>query len=450
MAGTNLFADFLPNVQVALTDDIGRAYLIRCTSAPPATANKFIRGCMAIRTDGSSGTAVYKNDGTYASPTWTLIDAIAADEIALAQGLMLIGNAGGTAEALDISAGGNIAVGNDTTMVALDLSGGGNIGVGNDTTIVALDASGANKILIGNGTTITSETVSGDLTNAGGVFTAAAALKADVMTVGLMGTVAAFGFPFNVTVDTAQTAALAKIEDGGAFANLADSAGEGGYTGAFQVWPDTEVENDACYFGGATPFGVITIDVSATAATYGADSVEWEYWDGGSWSSLTIVYDETDTNNQSGTRPFMQDGQIIFSAPSDWAPTTVDSQSAFWVRARIKAGFNVTQIPLLVDEHKLVTSPTATEMPANGAINRSRISWVTASASNNDTNVILCNLGNGQCSAITTLTQALRAHEVADWNITCATGDQIVMYVTQEDGTTEFADGIMEMRVVKD
>ena len=48
-----------------------------------------------------------------------------------------------------------------------------------------------------------------------------------------------------------------------------------------------------------------------------------------------------------------------------------------------------------------------------------------------------------------TLTQALAANEVADFAVTCDAGDQIALYVTQEDGTTEFANGVMELLVVK-
>lgn len=79
-------------------------------------------------------------------------EAVLAGEIAMAEGIMHVGSSGGVASALDISAGGNVAVGNDTT-------------------VVALDASGNAKMLLGNGTTITSVSMSGDATidNAGAV-----------------------------------------------------------------------------------------------------------------------------------------------------------------------------------------------------------------------------------------------------------------------------------------
>ena len=192
-------------------------------------------------------------------------------------------------------------------------------------------------------------------------------------------------------------------------------------------------------------------DIAAgTPATYGADSLSWEYWDGAAWSPLTIIYDYTDSTAQNGLRSFQRDGEIIFSAPANWASTTIDSQAAYWVRARCNATVNITQIPLLDShEHYLISADSATEMPAAGTIGRSRVSFVTVSGANNDTKVILCNLTNGKCSAITTWTKALIVNEVANWSVACNAGDQIAIYVTQEDGTTEFANGIMEMNVVK-
>jgi hypothetical protein len=93
---------------------------------------------------------LYQNTNTKASPTWQSLGDIAPSEITLAQGRVLVGDAGGLAAALNSSAGGNILVGNDTTMVALDASP---------------DA----QLVLGNGTTITSVAMSGDITidNAG-------------------------------------------------------------------------------------------------------------------------------------------------------------------------------------------------------------------------------------------------------------------------------------------
>lgn len=278
---------------------------------------------------------------------------------------------------------------------------------------------------------------------------ASTGLKTDLVTVGLMGTMGVATFPFNVETETEQAAALAVIDDGGVQALLSVAAGEAGYTSDYQLFPDIELENDAVYFGGDAPFGVLVFDI-ATAATYGADSLAWEYWNGASWTALTIVWDQTDLTANNGLRSFQADGAVIFSAPTDWASTTVNTQDVYWVRARVVAGFNITQIPITNSvEHKFVTCATASEMPSRGTIGRGRLSWVTASGANNDTIVILVNLTKGTCSALTTLTKALVAQEVDNFAVTCDPGDQIALYCTQEDGTIEFANGVMELNVVK-
>jgi hypothetical protein len=119
---------------------------------------------------------LYQNTNTKASPTWGSIGDVDAAEITLAQGRVLVGNAGGVGVALNSSAGGNILVGNDTTMVALDASD---------------DA----KLLLGNGTTITSAAMSGDTTisNAGVVAIGAAKVTQAMLSTALQGSAAGLG-----------------------------------------------------------------------------------------------------------------------------------------------------------------------------------------------------------------------------------------------------------------
>lgn len=156
---------------VTALDKDASGYILRAsgTTVPGAEAG-YSKGCLFIKTDAGAGVkSVYENIGTTAVASFNLIGDVAASEITLAQGNMLVGNASGVGVAIDSSAGGNVLVGNDTTMVALDLSGAGNIGIGNGTTIVALDGSTDTQILVGNGTTMTSVALSGDatMTNAG-------------------------------------------------------------------------------------------------------------------------------------------------------------------------------------------------------------------------------------------------------------------------------------------
>ncbi len=62
--------------------------------------------------------------------------------------------------------------------------------------------------------------------------------------VGLFGTVAEFTFPHNEITLTEQAVALAKVEDGGVFLNLAVSGGGAGYTANYQLFPDADSVQD--------------------------------------------------------------------------------------------------------------------------------------------------------------------------------------------------------------
>lgn len=276
---------------------------------------------------------------------------------------------------------------------------------------------------------------------------------ASTVTMGLPGTVAEYSFPFNSVSSTEQDSTYMKTYDLSEteYQDVASSSSGDGYTNDYQLFPDTEAVGDYLLIGAASPFGIIKIDVSATAATYSDDAITWQYWNGDQWASLSILWDDTNTTPAAGgKRPFMQDGQIIFSAPSDWHETTIDSQEAYWVRAYVDDAA-ITQIPLLDShEHYLITDENAFEMPCDGEIVRGRFTFTTNSASNNDTEVILCNLSSGICSDIKTITKAQNKGAVVDdFGITVEDGDYLAFYVTVEDGTTEYADGMVELEILR-
>lgn len=279
------------------------------------------------------------------------------------------------------------------------------------------------------------------------------ALVKSKLTIGLPGTVAEFTFPHDTMTNTEQAAALAKVYDLSAaeYQNLATSGTGAGYTANYQIFPDTEAIGDYAIFGAASPFGCLYFDISATAATYGADAITWQYWNGTAWSTLAITFDTTNTTPAAdGKRPFMQDGYVIFSAPTDWKAVEIDGQSAYWIRAYVDAA-QITQIPLTDSkEHYLVSSATASQCEASGTIGKGRLSFVTVSGSTADTDVILCNLTKGTSSAIKTLTKALKVNVVADFSLVVDADDYLSLFYTDEDGTTEFANGILEATLTRD
>lgn len=90
------------------------------------------------------------------------------------------------------------------------------------------------------------------------------------------------------------------------------------------------------YLGYSAPFDSIVID-TGTAGTGSPTSV-WEYWNGGSWATLTIT---------PSTQNFTAAGLALtyWTPPSNWAATSINSISAYYVRRRQTA--NYTVVPIL-------------------------------------------------------------------------------------------------------
>jgi len=272
---------------------------------------------------------------------------------------------------------------------------------------------------------------------------------------GLQGTVAVGSFPFDTIVTTdveATSAQLAQVYDASDdYYTLATSGGAAGYTANYQLFPDTEALNDAAYFGMESKFAVIYFNVSATVATYADDACKWQYWNGSAWTDLTILYDGTDSDANDGKRPFQADGYLIFSPPSDWARTSVNTKDAYWIRSIVTAA-QMTQSPVLDGStyHQSVASTYPIQVPGKGTIGRARLTWGTNSGANNDTKLILVNLTQQTVSAIKTHTKAKQTFVIADFALAVEEDDEIALFVTQEDGTTEFADGLVEFRLARE
>jgi hypothetical protein len=256
-------------------------------------------------------------------------------------------------------------------------------------------------------------------------------------------------FPYDSTTNTEQAVDFAKVydESATAFRNLAVSGGGAGYSANYQMFPDIETVDDAIYFGAASKFGAMYIDMSATIQTYSNDTLTWEYFNGNAWIPFT-PYDETDQTAQDGKRSFGADGYILLNVGSNWALGEVDSQEAYWVRARVTTA--AISILGLTDskEHQVTTLTNGgTITNTYGVISRGLFRFETVSASNADTKMILVNMTTGQMSAEKTLAKAVADAEVADFNLIVSRGDSIALFCTQEDGTTEFAGGTLELAI---
>jgi hypothetical protein len=83
--------------------------------------------------------------------------------------------------------------------------------------------------------------------------------------------------------------------------------------------------NDFLYLGKVTRFKELYANLAVTGSYTG---LVWEYWDGDEWKALVT----------SGAGDGLDaDGPITFTPPVDWAKTTVNSHSLYWIRASATA-----------------------------------------------------------------------------------------------------------------
>jgi hypothetical protein len=126
--------------------------------------------------------------------------------------------------------------------------------------------------------------------------------------------------------DTTQTLLLARSEDtsAGTFASPS-GAGVLSLTGlAALAGGET---GDRLYIGYASQFTTFRLDV--TQANANATRASCEYWNGSTWKPLHYVL----LSSHSLQATFLGGNyRFSFVAPQDWATTTVDSQSAYWLR----------------------------------------------------------------------------------------------------------------------
>ncbi len=248
---------------------------------------------------------------------------------------------------------------------------------------------------------------------------------------------------------TEQGASLVKVYDHGTttFANKAEG-GMTGWTGSDQLTADAGNEqiNDAVYFGGLT-LGQLWLDID-TVATYDNDAFVWEYWNGTTWATLTIIYDATDTDDQDGDRPFQGDGVVVFAPPTNWAKCAVAGTTNWWIRARVTAAA-ITQTPVMSSSHYVCTPAAGPTMPFACTITAVRLADSSATAHTTaDVKFVLLNTTKGTYSNEMTFAMDRRTQRFAlSTTIDCDAGDAMAVLVTQDDNGADPSDVVLELDV---
>lgn len=122
-------------------------------------------------------------------------------------------------------------------------------------------------------------------------------------------------------------------DDGGSFTDLTSAATNA--TDADVAYRVSEVINDAIYIGYSTKFGGLSIDRAGCTNGVGG-VISWQYWNGTAWASLPNLRDGT----SNFTATLADRHAVGWTVPNNWATTTVNSQSKYWVRARIATVFS--------------------------------------------------------------------------------------------------------------
>lgn len=124
------------------------------------------------------------------------------------------------------------------------------------------------------------------------------------------------------------TAAIA--DDGGSLTDETTEANSG-TSNDMTLTPTTPAANDKYYFGATETFGQLKINVS-TASSDASQTVDWQYWTGITWASLSGQSDGTNGFRNSGLN------YVTWTLPGNWATTTVNSQGPYYyVRAVVTA-----------------------------------------------------------------------------------------------------------------
>jgi hypothetical protein len=84
--------------------------------------------------------------------------------------------------------------------------------------------------------------------------------------------------------------------------------------------------------GGPEPFCGACIDMDAANVNANASVLTAKYWNGSDWAALSNV---TDGTIAVAGKTLSGDGQITWDVPSDWAASTINGITAYWVQLSV-------------------------------------------------------------------------------------------------------------------
>ena len=239
----------------------------------------------------------------------------------------------------------------------------------------------------------------------------------------------------------------AAIQEDDSGASFTDETADANSAGVNDVQiSDPFDSDDALFIGMNNIFSSVAINIGTQGV---GDVVEaetvWEYSRGSdAWGSLTEVTD--DTVGLSGATGIKL---LSFLPPSDWAVDTVNSQGPFFfIRLRSSANdvYNTTQPVFTQIWCQELIVGQGVVCPFTGSITAVDLLALTESATNDDTELLLINRTQGTFAQIT-WTGGDEIDRVTGLTLAVTKGDELVVHMISEDGTTEFADAQLILQV---
>lgn len=102
--------------------------------------------------------------------------------------------------------------------------------------------------------------------------------------------------------------------------------------------PNPGAVGDGFYFGLSDPFDWVAVDIGTAGA--GTWTITWKYYNGITWTALSMKSDETSHWRTTGLK------HAHWNRPADWVLFTVATLNLYWVKAEITAYTNMTIQPL--------------------------------------------------------------------------------------------------------
>lgn len=207
--------------------------------------------------------------------------------------------------------------------------------------------------------------------------------------------------------------------------------------------------DDSINFGYAAKFCALVINVgTAGAGDAVAAETLWEYSQGSdTWASLETGHELTDDSVAltAGTSTYV----VSFDPPADWATQAIDGGTALYhVQLRADGASDVynTTDPLITQAWVVpLNVGQGVVVPFTCNVSAIDLHAGTASATNDDTVILIVNITQGTHESVT-WTGGDVIDRVTGLDLDFTAGDEVAVVVIQEDGTTEFANATLYLQ----